>query len=66
MEQTHRLYGRAIRILTGYRGQRMSGHTKIMIPGVPKATDSTYMKARKHELFRKRAGIEPVIGHCKS
>ena len=66
MEQTHRLYGRAIRILTGYRGQKMSGHTKIMIPDVPKATDSTYMKARKHELFRKRAGIEPVIGHCKS
>ena len=24
------------------------------------------MKARKHELFSKRAGIEPVIGHCKS
>ena len=44
----------------------MSGHTKIMIPDVPKASDSTYMKARKHELFRKRAGIEPVIGHCKS
>ena len=21
---------------------------------------------KKHELFRKRAGIEPVIGHCKS
>ena len=37
-----------------------------MIPDVPKASDSTYMKARKHELFRKRAGIEPVIGHCKS
>ena len=65
-EQVHRLYGRAIRILTGYRGQKMSGHTKIMIPDVPKATDSTYMKARKHELFRKRAGTEPVIGHCKN
>ena len=37
-----------------------------MIPSVPKKTDSQYMKARKHELFRKRAGIEPVIGHCKS
>ena len=69
MEQTHRLYGRAIRILAGergYRGQKMSGDTKIMIPDVPKASDSAYMKARKHKLFRKRAGIEPVIGHCKS
>ena len=68
-EQAHRLYGRAIRIMAGdrgYRGQKMSGDTKIMIPDVPKASDSAYMKTRKHELFRKRAGIEPVIGHCKS
>ena len=47
-------------------GEKMSGDTKVMIPDVPKASDSAYMKARKHELFRKRAGIEPVIGHCKS
>ena len=68
-EQAHRLYGRTIRILAGdrgYRGQKMSGDTKGMIPDVPKASDSAYMKARKQELFRKRAGIEPVIGHCKS
>lgn len=68
-EQARRLYGRTIRILAGdrgYRGQKMSGDTKIMIPDVPKASDSAYMKARKHKLFRKRAGIEPVIGHCKS
>ena len=68
-EQAHRLYGRAIRIMAGdrgYRGQKMSGDTKIMIPAVPKASDSAYMKARKHKLFRKRAGIEPVIGQCKS
>ena len=44
----------------------MSGDTKIMIPNVPKASDSAYMKARKHELFRKWTGIESVIGHCKS
>ena len=37
-----------------------------MILSVPKKTDSQYTKAKKHELFRKRAGIEPVIGHCKS
>ena len=42
----------------------MSGYTRDMIPDVPKASDSAYMKVRKHELFRKRAGIEPVIGHC--
>lgn len=68
-EQAQRLYGRLILLLTGdrgYRGQNMSGNTKIMIPDVPKATDSDYARAKKQELFRKRAGIEPVIGHCKS
>ena len=40
------------------------GETNIMIPGVPKASDSPHTK--KHRFFRKRAGIEPVIGHCKA
>lgn len=67
-EQARRLYGRTIRILAGdrgYRGQKKSGYTMVMIPDVLKASDSAYMKARMHELFRKRAGIEPVIGLCK-
>ena len=61
--------GRKIKIAAGdrgYRGQQMSGDTKIVIPEVPKPSDSAYTKAKKHELFRKRAGIEPVIGHCKN
>ena len=64
-----RIYGRKVKYLAGdrgYRGQQTSGETKILIPDVPKASDSDYTKAKKHELFRKRAGIEPVIGHCKS
>ena len=71
-EQAQRLYGRFILLMTGdrgdrgYRGQNISGNTKIMVPDVPKATDSDYARAKKQELFRKRAGIEPVIGHCKS
>ncbi len=68
-EQAQRLYGRFILLMTGdrgYRGQNMSGNTKIMVPDVPKATDSDYARAKKQELFRKRAGIEPVIRHCKS
>jgi len=39
---------------------------KILIPDTPKKTDSQYQKDKKHRLFYKRAGIEPVIGHCKS
>lgn len=69
LEQVSRLYGRRIRLLAGdrgYKGQRVSGDTEITIPDVPKASDTPYAKAKKHKLFRKRAGIEPVIGHCKS
>ena len=67
-EQVERIYGRKVKYLAGdrgYRGQQTSGDTKILIPDVPKASDSDYTKAKKHKLFRKRAGIEPVIGHCK-
>ena len=68
MEQVRRLYDRKIKALAcdrGYRGQSMSGQTQNMIPDMPKKTDSQYSKNKKHKLFRKRAGIEPVIGHCK-
>ena len=40
--------------------------TKIMIPDVPKKSDSRYQRLKKHMLFCKRAGIEPTIGHLKS
>ena len=50
----------------GYRGQKQSGITKIMIPDVPKAGDSYYKKQKKHKLFCKRAGIEPIIRHLKA
>ena len=69
MAQVDRLYDRKVRILAGdrgYRGQEKTGDTKILIPDVPKTTDSAYTRSKKHALFRKRAGIEPVIGHCKA
>ena len=37
-----------------------------MIPSAPKPSGTAYAKQKKHKLFRRRAGIEPVIGHCKS
>ena len=69
MEQVRRLYERKIKILAGdrgYRGQDGCGDTSVVIPSVPKESDTYYEKQKKHKLFRKRAGIEPVIGHCKS
>jgi IS5 family transposase len=50
----------------GYRGQSKVGETQILIPkpSGKKATPYQRQKARKR--FRKRAGIEPIIGHLKS
>ena len=69
LEQVGRIYSRKIKTIAGdrgYRGQEKSGDTTVMIPDTPKQTDSQYVKNKKHRLFCKRAGIEPVIGHCKS
>ncbi len=50
----------------GYRGKKKVGETNINIPGPPKATASAYEKSKQRKRFRKRAGIEPIIGHLKS
>ena len=50
----------------GYRGKKEINGKKIIIPDVPKKSDSRYQKQKKHKLFCKRAGIEPTIGHLKS
>ena len=43
----------------------------LVIPGYSYRTYQSHLimltqKQKKHKLFRKRAGIEPIIGHCKS
>jgi IS5 family transposase len=50
----------------GYRGRKIVGETRIHIPGRPKKDATAYQKSRDRKRFRKRAGIEPVIGHLKS
>lgn len=69
LEQVVRLTGRAPKLLAGdrgYRGQKWSGETEIVIPGAPLNRDSCYVRDKKRSLFRSRAGIEPRIGHLKS
>lgn len=69
LQQVERLTGRKIRLLAadrGYRGKKEVNGTKVVIPDVPKKSDSRYQRLKKHRLFRKRAGIEPTIGHLKS
>ena len=51
----------------GYRGKKKIGETKILIPeSTPKASRSAYYRRKQRERFRKRAGIEGIIGHLKS
>lgn len=69
LQQVERLTGRRLKVLAGdrgYKGKKMSGTPRVVIPDTPKATDSYYKRRKKHDLFCKRAGIEPVIGHLKS
>ena len=50
----------------GYRGRKTVGETQIHLPGSPRKNASSYEKSKQRKRFRKRAGIEPVIGHLKS
>ena len=51
----------------GYRGKKEVLGTIISIPdNKPKKRYSQYQKEKKREKFRRRAAIEPIIGHLKS
>ena len=50
----------------GYRGKKEVGGTQICIPDTPKKRDTKYQKEQKRKKFRRRAAIEPIIGHVKS
>ena len=50
----------------GYRGVKEVGGTQISIPGTPLKRDTKYQREQKRKKFKRRAAIEPVIGHLKS
>ena len=50
----------------GYRGKKEVDGTKICIPGTPLKRDTKYQKEQKRKKFRRRAAIEPIIGHLKA
>jgi len=49
----------------GYRGTKEVGKTKISIPGTHLKRDTKKQKEEKSAMFRRRAAIEPIIGHLK-
>jgi len=51
----------------GGKGQKQVLSTKIITPDYrPPKRDTTYQKRAKRKKFRRRAAIEPVIGHLKT
>jgi len=49
----------------GGRGRTNINGVTISIPKLPLKRDSRYQKIKKRKKFRRRAAIEPVIGHLK-
>lgn len=50
----------------GYKGRSRIGGTEILLPKPPKKGTSVYEKKKARARFRRRAAIEPVIGHLKT
>jgi len=50
----------------GYRGIKEVQGTKICIPSTPLKRESSYQKQQKRKKFKRRAAIEPIIGHLKA
>ena len=50
----------------GGKGQKLIGDTLISTPSKPLKRDSQYQKKKKRIKFRRRAAIEPIIGHLKT
>ena len=68
LEQVEVLTGKRPKTATvdrGYKGKQMVGSTKINIPKPPLKKDTEYQKRKERKYFRRRAAIEPIIGHLK-
>lgn len=50
----------------GYRGCKQVDGTEVLMPSAGNKNQTAYQKQKARKRFRKRAGIEPVIGHLKS
>lgn len=69
LEQVLRLTGqlpKKAKVDRGYRGKKQIGQTEIMIPSTPKKSDTYYQRNKISKAHKKRAAIEPIIGHIKA
>ena len=69
LQQTENITGKHPKTATvdrGYQGMSKVNETKIIRPSKPLKRDSDYQKMKKRKHCRRRAAIEPIIGHLKS
>ncbi len=70
LEQTERLVGKVPKkaaVDRGYRGRKQIGETQILLPKpFNDKTQTKYQQKKLKEAHKKRAAIEPVIGHLKT
>jgi IS5 family transposase len=50
----------------GYRGKKKFGKTDIILPAPSLKKDTRYQRDKKRQRCRRRAAIEPIIGHLKT
>ena len=68
LQQTEAITGqRPIRAIVdrGYQGRKQVEGTEVSLPGRPKPGQSKSTSTRMRKRFRRRAAIEPLIGHLK-
>ena len=69
LEQYERLLGKQPKTVTadrGYKGSATINHTDVQTPKPFSKKLSQYQQQKKKKSFRRRAAIEPIIGHVKS
>lgn len=69
LKQVERLTKKApkrAKVDRGYRGKKQIRETEILIPSPPKKNLSYYQRKKLSEAHKKRAAIEPIIGHIKA
>ena len=69
LEQVERLTGKApkkAKVDRGYRGNKKIGETEVLIPSTSYKSMCYYQRKKLSDSHKKRAGIEPVIGHLKT
>lgn len=69
LEQIKKLtgkYPKVAKVDRGYKGKKRIGETEILMPSPPKKSDSYYKRKKASNAHKKRAAIEPIIGHLKS